>query len=44
MAVAYSRYKFLTVSFTKRPRDGRFTPETATWMDPEVVKKIRWNF
>ena len=29
MAVAYSRYKFVTVSLPKRFRNGRFTSETA---------------
>jgi hypothetical protein len=28
----YSRYKFLTVSLPKRFRSGRFTSETATWI------------
>jgi hypothetical protein len=31
MAVTYSRYKFL-VSLPKRFRNGRFTSETATWI------------
>jgi hypothetical protein len=31
MAVAYSRYKFITVSIPKRFRNGRFTSETAAW-------------
>jgi hypothetical protein len=30
MAVTYSRYKFVTVSITKRLRNGGFTSETAT--------------
>jgi hypothetical protein len=29
MAVTYSRYKFITVSILKPPRNGRFTSETA---------------
>jgi hypothetical protein len=29
IAVAHSRCKFVTVSLRKRPRDGRFTSETA---------------
>jgi hypothetical protein len=32
LAVKYSRYKFVTVALTKRPRNGRFTSETATWI------------
>ena len=32
MAVTYSRYKFVTVSLPKRFRNGRFTSETATWI------------
>ena len=32
MAVACDRYKFVTVSLPKRLRDGRFTSETATWI------------
>jgi hypothetical protein len=28
MAVAYGRYKFVTVSLPKRSRNGRFTSET----------------
>jgi hypothetical protein len=45
MAVAYNRYKFVTVSLPKRLCNGRFTSETAVrWfqkrnrhLDPEVV-------
>jgi hypothetical protein len=52
MAVTHSRYKFVTVSFPKRFRNGRFTPETAVrrfqklnrHLDPEVLLKIRWGF
>jgi hypothetical protein len=48
----YSRYKFITVSLPKRLRDGHFASETAVrrlqkrngFLDPEVVKKIRWDF
>jgi hypothetical protein len=32
MAVAYNRYKFVTVSLLKRLRGGRFASKTATWM------------
>jgi hypothetical protein len=32
MAVMYSRYKFVTVLLLKRLRNGRFTFETATWI------------
>jgi hypothetical protein len=32
MAVTYERYKFVTVSLPKRLRNGRFTSETATWI------------
>jgi hypothetical protein len=32
MVVARSRYKILTVSLPKRLRNGRFTSETATWI------------
>jgi hypothetical protein len=31
MAVAYGRYKFVTVSIPKRLRNGRFNSETAVW-------------
>jgi hypothetical protein len=44
MAVAYSRYKFVTVSLPKRFRNGRFTSETAvrrfrieSHLDPEAL-------
>jgi hypothetical protein len=45
MADAHNRYKFVTVSFPKRFRNGRFTSETAVrrfqmrnrQLDPEVV-------
>jgi hypothetical protein len=51
MAVTYSRYKFVAVSLPERLSNGRFTSETAVrrfqkenhHLDPEVVKKIRWN-
>jgi hypothetical protein len=32
MAVTCSRYKFVTASLLKRFRNGRFTSETATWI------------
>ena len=32
MAVIYSRYKFIAVPLPKRLRNGRFTSETATWI------------
>ena len=32
MAVTYSRYKFVNVSIPKRLCNGRFTSETATWI------------
>jgi hypothetical protein len=43
---------FVTVSLLKRFRNGRFTSETAMrrfqkrndHLDPETLKKIRWNF
>jgi hypothetical protein len=47
------RSGYVTVPLPKRLRNGRFiTVETAVWrfqkqsgyLDPEVVKKIRWNF
>jgi hypothetical protein len=52
MAVTYSRYEFLTVSILKRFRNGRFTSQTPLrrfkkWnrhLNPEVLKKIRWDF
>jgi hypothetical protein len=40
MAFTYSRYKFVTVSLPKRFRNGRFTSETATWIQ-KYFKKIR---
>ena len=51
MAVTYNRYKFVTGSLLKWLHNGRLNPETAVWrfhnlnghLDPEVVKKIRWN-
>jgi hypothetical protein len=43
MAVTQSRYKFVTVSLPKRPREGRFTSETAIWTQ-KWFKNIRWNF
>jgi hypothetical protein len=52
MAVAHNRYEFVTVSLPKRPRNGRFISETAVrrfqkrngHLDPEVLKKARWDF
>jgi hypothetical protein len=52
MAVAYSRYKFVTVSLPKPFRNGRYTFETAVrrfqkqnrHLDPEAIKNILWNF
>jgi hypothetical protein len=52
MAVAYGRYKVVTVSRPKRLRNGRFTSESAVWrfqkqnrhLNQEVVKNIRWDF
>ena len=47
MTVTYSRYKFITVSLLKRLRNGRFASEAAVrngYLDPEVVKNIRWGF
>jgi hypothetical protein len=38
MAVAYSRYKFVTVSLPKRFRNGRFTSENATWIQKYFKK------
>jgi hypothetical protein len=32
MAVTHNRYKFVTVSLPKRPRNGRFRSEAATWI------------
>jgi hypothetical protein len=32
MAVTHNRYKFVTVSLPKRLRNGRFTSETAPWI------------
>jgi hypothetical protein len=32
MAVTHSRYKFVTISLPKRFPNGRFTSETATWI------------
>jgi hypothetical protein len=32
MTVTYIRYEFVTVSLPKRFRNGRFTSETATWI------------
>jgi hypothetical protein len=45
MAVTYSRYKCVTVLLLKRLRagNGRFTSETATWIQ-KYLKKIRWDF
>jgi hypothetical protein len=40
MAVTYNRYKFVTVSFPKRARNGRFASETAVHnrhLNPDVV-------
>jgi hypothetical protein len=47
MAVAYNRYKFLTVSLLKRLRNGSFTSKKTVrrfqkrngYLDPEVLKK-----
>jgi hypothetical protein len=36
----YSRYKFLTVSLPKRFRNGRFTSETATWIQKCLKKSV----
>jgi hypothetical protein len=52
MAVTHNRYKFVTVSLPERLRNGHFTSATAVrrfqkrndHLNPEVVKKIRWNF
>jgi hypothetical protein len=50
MAAAYGHYKFMTVSLLKRPRNGRFTSETAVRRPQnqighlEVVIKVRWDF
>jgi hypothetical protein len=43
MAATCNRYKFVTVSLPKRPRNGRFTSETAT-LTQKRFKKIRWGF
>jgi hypothetical protein len=40
------------ISLMKRPRNGRFASETAVrrfqerngYLDPELLKKIRWDF
>jgi hypothetical protein len=40
MAVTYNRYKFVTVSFPKRFRNGRFTSETATWIQKYLKKSV----
>jgi hypothetical protein len=40
MAVTYSRYEFVAVSLPNRFRNGRFTSETATWIQ-KWLKKIR---
>jgi hypothetical protein len=40
MAVAYNRYKFVTVSLPKRFRNGRFTSETATWIQKWFKKSV----
>jgi hypothetical protein len=42
MAVMCGRYKFVTVLLLKRPRNGRFTSETATWIQKHF--EIRWGF
>jgi hypothetical protein len=50
MAVAYNCYNFLAATLPKRLRNDRFNYETAvrrfqkrnSYLDPEVVKKIRW--
>ena len=38
-----NRYKFVTVSLMKRPRNVRVNTETAV-LDPEVVQNIRLKF
>jgi hypothetical protein len=40
MAIAYSRYKFVTISLPKRFRNGRFTSETATWIQKWFKKSV----
>ena len=40
MAVACGRYKFVTVSLTKQFRNGRFTSETATWIQKCFKKSV----
>ena len=48
-AVTYGRYKPVTVSLPRRPRNGRVTSETAVrrfqkrsrHLDPEVVLKLK---
>jgi hypothetical protein len=52
MAVTCNRYQCFAVSLPKRLRNGCFTSETAMrrfqkrngHLDPEALKKIRWNF
>jgi hypothetical protein len=52
ISVKYIAVKFLAVSLSKPPCNGRFTSETAVrrfqkrnrQLEPEVVLKIRWNF
>jgi hypothetical protein len=41
--IYHNRYKFVTVSIPKRLCDGRFTSETATWIQ-KWFKNIRWGF
>jgi hypothetical protein len=43
MAVACNLYECVTVSLPKRPRNGRYASETATWIQ-KWFKKTRWNF
>jgi hypothetical protein len=40
MAVTYSRYKFVTVLLPKRFLNGRFTSETATWIQKWFKKSV----
>jgi hypothetical protein len=34
----------IAISLPKRFRNGRFTSETATWIQVQYFKKIRWDF
>jgi hypothetical protein len=40
MAVAHSRYKFITVPLQKRLRKDRFNSETATWIQKWFLKPV----